>query len=65
LDLATLKGKFSLDPRSPGRDQGQVTPNFTDGYTGSAPDVGAHEAGTPPLEFGVNARLAPGSGGVK
>ncbi len=53
LDRATLTGKFSLDAKSPGRDRGQVIPNFTDGYGGSAPDMGAQEAGTPRMQFGV------------
>ncbi len=28
-----------------------------DGYTGSSSDIGAHESGTPPMEFGVRAYL--------
>ena len=28
-----------------------------DGYSGTAPDIGAQEAGTPPMQFGVNAYL--------
>jgi hypothetical protein len=32
-----------------------VLPNFNDGFTGSAPDMGAHENGIPALEFGVEA----------
>lgn len=48
----------SLVPSSLGYDSGLQLPNFNDGYTATAPDVGAHEAGTPPLEFGVNAYTA-------
>ena len=49
------KGIFTLDSGSPGFDAGAILPNFNDGYTGSRPDMGAHEAGTPPMEFGVDA----------
>ena len=46
---------FALDPASPGYDSGVRIPNFNDDFVGSAPDMGAYEAGTPPLQFGVNA----------
>ncbi|MGH7186019.1 MAG: hypothetical protein ACREIB_07075, partial [Pseudomonadota bacterium] len=46
---------LALDPSSPGFDAGVVLPNFSDGFTGAAPDMGAQEAGTPPLQFGVDA----------
>ncbi len=46
-------GMYQLAPNSRGFDQGQVIPNFNDGFTGSAPDIGAHEAGTPAMKFGV------------
>lgn len=49
------EGDFSLDPSSPGFDAGVVIPNFNDGFAGKAPDVGAFEAGSRPMEFGVNA----------
>jgi len=48
-------GEFALHPVSPGYDAGVVLPNFNDNYNGAAPDIGAHEAGSPPMEFGVNA----------
>jgi len=35
-------------------DGGFIIPNFADAYSGSAPDIGAHEDGQPPLEFGIN-----------
>jgi len=54
-DLNNGDGEFALDPSSPGYDAGVVIPNFNDNYTGAAPDIGAHEAGSPPMEFGVNA----------
>ena len=48
-------GEFALDSSSPGYDAGVVIPNFNDNYNGAAPDIGAHEADTPPMEFGVDA----------
>ena len=61
FDLKTMTGKFSLAPSSPGHNAGVILPNFTDGYTGSAPDIGAHESGTPPMQFGVKAYLPAGT----
>lgn len=49
-------GDFSLDPSSPGFDAGEIIPNFNDNFHGKAPDMGAFEAGSPPMEFGVRAR---------
>jgi hypothetical protein len=53
--LPTNGFRFWLAPSSPGYDAGVRLPNFNDGYTGVAPDMGAHEAGTAPMEFGVDA----------
>ena len=50
-------GDFSLDPASPGFDAGVRIPNFNDDVRGQAPDMGAFEAGSTPMEFGVNAYL--------
>jgi hypothetical protein len=50
-------GDFSLDPSSPGFGAGLRIPNFSDGFRGKAPDIGAFETGMPPMEFGVNAYL--------
>jgi hypothetical protein len=61
FDLKTMTGKFSLAPSSPGYNAGAILPNFTDGYAGSAPDIGAHESGTPPMQFGVKAYLPAGT----
>ncbi|MDA0204751.1 MAG: hypothetical protein O3A53_17885 [Acidobacteria bacterium] len=47
-------GNYQLIPGSLGHDAGQVLPNFNDGYEGAAPDVGAHEAGSPTMQFGVD-----------
>jgi hypothetical protein len=56
LDLATKSGRFQLAESSAGVDAGEVIPNFSDVYTGRAPDMGAHERGAPPLRFGVAAK---------
>jgi Big-like domain-containing protein len=59
-------GNYQLDASSPGYDQGQRLPNFNDAFTGAAPDMGAHEAGTAAMRLGVNASgvtwIAPDSG---
>ena len=51
-------GFYQLEAWSPGYDRGVVIPNFNDGYTGAAPDTGAHEAGTAGMRFGVGAGAA-------
>jgi len=38
-------------------DSGIIIPGFNDDYAGPAPDLGAFEAGSPPLEFGRRAHL--------
>ncbi|MEX0777658.1 MAG: right-handed parallel beta-helix repeat-containing protein [Phycisphaeraceae bacterium] len=59
FSFETRTGSFQLAPGSPGLDTGQVIPNFSDVFTGAAPDLGAHEAGTPPMVFGVKAEFVP------
>jgi hypothetical protein len=46
-------GLYQLAPDSPGYDRGVRIPNFNDGFTGAAPDFGAHEAGTAAMKMGV------------
>jgi hypothetical protein len=48
-------GEYRLDPSSPGYGAGVFIPNFSDGFTGAGPDMGAYEANVPPLQFGVHA----------
>jgi len=55
------EGDFSLDPRSPGYQAGVAIPNFSDGFRGKAPDMGAFEHGSTPMEFGVKAYLGTAS----
>ena len=65
FDAAAMTGRFWLAQKSPGRDAGIALPNFTDGHTGAAPDIGAHEGDTPPMQFGVRAYLpARPAGGI-
>lgn len=55
FDAATKTGSFQLAPNSPGANAGQTIPNFSDGYTGKAPDIGAHQRGALPFRYGVRA----------
>jgi hypothetical protein len=55
LDAHSLRGTFALMTSSPGYDHGTIIPNFADQFSGRAPDIGAQEAGTPAMEFGVHA----------
>jgi len=59
FNFVTKQGNFQLTPGSPGSDQGVAIPNFCDVFTGHAPDMGAHEAGTGPMTFGVEAQFVP------
>ena len=59
FDFESRSGNFQLAPDSLGFDKGAVIPNFSDRFTGAAPDIGAHEAGTPPMVFGVKANYLP------
>jgi hypothetical protein len=54
-DPSNGPGEYALAPSSPGHDDGVVLANFSDGFTGAGPDIGAHEAGGAPMEFGVDA----------
>ncbi len=59
FDFATKTGNFQLDKTSAGYDAGELIPNFSVGYTGVAPDMGAHENGWDDMAFGVNAIFVP------
>lgn len=48
----------AMPAKNPALDTGARLPGFNDGYTGSAPDIGAFENGRPPLRFGRE--MAPG-----
>lgn len=56
FDPATKTGRFQLAPESPGVATGVAIPNFGDGFTGGAPDIGAHQRGAPAIQYGVTAK---------
>ncbi|HEX5242380.1 MAG TPA: right-handed parallel beta-helix repeat-containing protein [Tepidisphaeraceae bacterium] len=47
-----------LRGKSPAINAGTVVPGITDGYAGSAPDIGAYEFGRKPFVAGANPRIA-------
>jgi hypothetical protein len=56
--LTTIPSQMmTLNPSCPAVDAGVVLPNISDGYTGSAPDMGAYEIGAPLPIYGP--RLTP------
>jgi len=48
-------GMYQLAPDSRGRDEGKRLPNINDNSHGRAPDIGAHEGGSPRMVFGLGA----------
>ncbi|MBA3707595.1 MAG: right-handed parallel beta-helix repeat-containing protein [Planctomycetes bacterium] len=50
-------GTFQLASDSPGAKKAEVIPNFCDAST--APDMGAHETGAPPMAYGLKAEFVP------
>ncbi len=54
-DVNGQGGMYQLAANSPGYNAGQPLANFNDGFSGTAPDIGAHEAGAPKMEFGADA----------
>lgn len=59
FNYSNYQGNFELDNSSPGYDDGVIIANFNSHlYKGAAPDIGAQEAGMPPMQFGVNAYLS-------
>ncbi len=55
LNHKTGKGIFYQTPDSPGCNSGIIITNFNSDVPDGRPDIGAHEAGTPPMEFGPKA----------
>ncbi len=55
FDPLAKTGVFQLMLDSPGAGAGVALPNFNDAPPDQAPDMGAHQRGSPPLRFGVNA----------
>ena len=56
LNRATKQGRFELAPGSPGVGAGEWIRNFSPVPRGRQPDIGAHQHGAPPLQFGISAR---------
>jgi hypothetical protein len=52
-------GLYQLATGSPGYNQGTRIPNFNDNFVGTAPDIGASEAGAPAMKFGIAASSGP------
>jgi len=55
-------GMYQLSASSPGYGKGAKIANFNDGV--AAPDVGAHQSGTPAMRFGVAASSGSAVGGA-
>ena len=55
-DKRNKEGEYALARDSVGYDTGARILNFNDNFTGAAPDMGAHEAQTPPMKFGPKAQ---------
>ncbi|MCW8129802.1 MAG: right-handed parallel beta-helix repeat-containing protein [Planctomycetota bacterium] len=58
FSFETKSGNFQQAPDSPGIKKGEAIPNFGEGIEGP-PDLGAHQAGTPPLVYGCKAEFVP------
>jgi hypothetical protein len=50
---------MTLSPGCEAIDAGAILPNINDGYAGLAPDLGAHELGQPPPQFGPRPQSVP------
>lgn len=61
FDSETRSGTFQLAPGSKGVDAGTVIPNFCEPVDGHHLDLGAHERGTGPMQFGVKSLFTPHS----
>ena len=60
--IYAVRSLYELARKSPGHDAGVRIANFNDNFRGEAPDIGAHELSTKPMEFGVNAYKYPKRG---
>ena len=61
FDFESLSYDYRLRAGSLGVDDGQRIPNFNDGFTGAAPDIGAQESTTAVMRVGPGAFDACGS----
>jgi len=62
LFVSTNLLNFQLQSNSPAVDAGIVLPPYTDGYSGSAPDIGAFEYGQTPWTAGATNAVLPPAG---
>ena len=58
MDATTRSGSFALAAGTPGVDRGVALPGINDGFTGTAPDIGAHETTTGQVTYGRRAHVA-------
>ncbi len=56
FDTANVQVPYALMGSSPAVDTGEIIPNFNDGYSNEAPDLGAIEFGGKTLDIGVDAK---------
>lgn len=61
-DAGNGPGEFALAVGADGYNDGTVISNFNDGFAGSAPDMGAFEAGSSAMKFGTENCSNPASG---
>jgi len=59
FDRAILTGNFVLSNSSKGYEDGQILFNFSDGFSGTRPDIGAHQNSWPAFKYGINALFTP------
>jgi hypothetical protein len=59
------QGNFQLRPTSPAIGAGVAIPPYTDGFTGTAPDIGAYDHALPPWKAGAGQGIVTvGSGSI-
>ncbi len=59
FNFSTMTGDFRLSPSSPGYRTGVIIPNFSDGFSGNAPDVGAQQSNESPMKYGTLSTFVP------
>jgi hypothetical protein len=57
FNASNRSGDFRPATESKGVDEGQFIPNFSGTYSGTAPDMGAQEAGSSPVVYGINSKM--------
>ncbi len=59
FNFSTKTGDFRLSPGSPGFSAGYIIPNFSDGFSGNAPDLGAQQNNESPMKYGTQSSFNP------